>query len=315
MQQDVLQISIAAQTTERLFKRALSAGSCRIRSLVLGLVSGFVVALGLAGCTKEVNLALQSTSPRLVIEGVVSNDELGSYVRLSYSQDFTDQTAFTYLSDALVILKDSTRQMQDTLKTVEDHEGNPYFFTRKIRPYTGHVYQLLVQVNGNTYRARSVMPDTVSFDGITLLAEAGKLDNESVFTAVPKYVDQKGVRNYYRFEQYVNGVKDPGISVLNDNVGDGLVNERPIFTKDIDIHLGDTLTVVMIQITAPVYQYFYQLEKNQQELGGTPSNPTSNIIPESGMDNNKPNTELSPGVLGYFSAEYRQYFKAVIQED
>jgi len=208
--------------------------------------------------------------------------------------------------------------MQDTLKTVEDNEGNPYFFTRKIRPYTGHVYQLFVQVNGNTYRARSVMPDTVSFDGITLLAEAGKLNSESVFTAVPKYVDRAGVKNYYRFEEYVNGVKDPGISVLNDNVGDGLVNERPIFTKDIDIHLGDTLRVVMLQITQQVYQYFYQLEQNQQDLGGTPSNPTSNIsflsavaTGEDGDGNRQPSQE----VLGYFSAEYQQDFTAIIEAD
>jgi|GEM_PF-119286 len=279
------------------------------------LLIGLFVIRTLSGCTKEVNLALQSTAAKLVIEGVVSNGTLGSYVRLSYSQDFTDQTAFTYLSDAVVVLKDSTRSFKDTLKVGLDSDGQPYFYTRKIHPDVGHVYQLLVQANGNTYTARSVMPDTVSFDGITLLAEAGQLNKESVFTAVPKYVDQPGVKNYYRFEQYINGVKDPGISVLNDNVGDGLVNERPIFTKDIDIHLGDTLSVVMIQITQPVYQYFYQLEQNQQELGGTPSNPTSNIYLDADKSTGGNNNNSGAQVLGYFSAEYRQYFTAIIKED
>lgn len=256
--------------------------------------------LTLSSCTKEVELSLKSSKPQLVIEAVVSNGVGGAYVRLSRSQDFSDQNDYTNVTDALVVLSDSTRGLHDTLNISPDEQGMPYFHSRRIRPAIGHVYRLEVQVDGNVYTARSEMADTVAFEGITLLSEAGDLTTSSVFTAVPKYVDQAGVKNYYRFEQYVNHKKDPGINVMNDNVGDGLMNERPIFTRDIDIHLGDTLTVVMIQITQPVYQYFYQLAQNQDRLGATPSNPVSNI---------------SGGALGYFSAESRQYFTAKISDE
>ncbi|GAB3366609.1 hypothetical protein GCM10027566_38410 [Arachidicoccus ginsenosidivorans] len=278
-----------------------------LRGKAVVLEGVFLLCVLLCSCTKEVAVSLKSITPKLVIEGVVSNQQDGSYVRLSYSQDFSNQQAFTYLADGLVVLTDSSRQVFDTLRSRLDENGYPYFPSRKIRPLPGHVYLLNVVVNGQSYSARSVMPDTVTFEGISLLSEAGKLDSKSVFTAVPQYVDPPGVRNFYRFEQYINHKKDPGINVLNDNVGDGLPNERPIFTKDIDIHLGDTLTVAMIQISEPVYQYFYQLQNNQQTLGATPSNPTTNITTTS--------SRAETGVLGYFSAEFCQYFTARITDE
>lgn len=258
----------------------------------------------LDSCTKEVALALKSTTPRLVIEAVVSNAAEGAYVRLSRSQDFTDQNPYTMVTEALVVLSDSNRHLQDTLSVSRDPQGNPYFHSRRIQAIIGHVYGLEVQVDGELYTARSEMADTVAFTGISLLSEAGRLTESSTFTAVPKFTDRAGEKNYYRFEQYVNHKKDPGINVLTDNIGDGLVNERPIFTKDIDIHLGDTLTVVMLQLTKRVYQYFYQLQQNQDDLGATPSNPVSNI--QGGG---------AHPALGYFSAEYRQYFTARIATD
>lgn len=258
----------------------------------------------LAGCTKEIDIALKKVSPKLVIEAVVANGQQQPYVRLSYTRDFSDQQAFDFIEDAWVVLSDSTSKVHDTLQSQLDERGLPYFPSFKVRARIGHVYQLTVKVDERLYTARSVMPDTVSFNGISLLSGVGKLDEESVFSAVPKFVDRAGVRNYYRFEQYVNGEKDPGINVLNDNVGDGLVNERPIFTKDIDIHLGDTLKITMIQINQDIYQYFYQLQQNQQDLGATPSNPQTNII--------SADPRYQQEVLGYFSAEYRQYFTAVI---
>lgn len=280
-------------------KRFPIAGMAERRSFTL-LVSVFVALLEFCSCTRQVELSLKSRRPQLVIEAVVSNGTLGSYVKLSWSQPFAVQADYTDEANALVVLSDSTRGLKDTLSIFQGTDGHPYFRSRWIRPITGHVYHLKVQLDDKEYTARSVMPDTVTFQGITLLSEAGRLSESSVFTVVPKYVDQGGVRNYYRFEQYVNHKKDPGVSVMNDNVGDGLMNERPIFTKDIDIHLGDTLTVVMIQITQPVYQYFYQLSQNQEELGATPDNPVSNI---------------EGGALGYFSAEDRQYFTAKISDD
>lgn len=278
------------------------AGSKGLTALSVFYLQVFCIGgfwLGSGGCTREVELTLKSSATQLVIEAVVSNGAKGVYVKLSHSQDFADQSDYTFVSDALVVLSDSTRGLHDTLSVSSDEKGQPYYRSRRIRPVIGHIYGLQVQVDGKRYTARSQMPDTVTFQGITLLSEAGKLSASSVFTAVPKFIDPKGVRNYYRFEQYINHKKDPGISVMNDNVGDGLMNQRPVFTKDIDIHLGDTLTVVMIQITQPVYQFFYQLAQNQDDLGATPSNPLSNI---------------KGGALGYFSAEFSQYFTARIND-
>src|SRR5690606_3113290 len=102
----------------------------------------------------------KSPKPQLVIEAVVSNGTQGSYVKLSWSQQFAVQTDYSYEANALVVLSDSTRGVKDTLNIAYGTDGSPYFRSRLIRPVTGHVYHLSVQMDDKVYTARSVMPDT-----------------------------------------------------------------------------------------------------------------------------------------------------------
>lgn len=256
------------------------------------------ILLGLTSCTKMVQLKLKSAPGSLVIEGVVSNGPEGCYVKISRSAAFGDLSDFSLIENAQVVIRDSTRQLTDTLSIKMNSSGDKVYASRKIRAVCGHVYKLSVSLEGNEYESRSQLPDSVSLNGISLLSEAGKLTAESVFTAVPRFNDPKGKGNFYQFMQYINGKKDDGINVISDNIGDGLPNEQPIFTKKLDIHLGDTLTVVMLNISAPIYQFFYQLMQNADDFGVTPNNPQSNI---------------TGGALGYFSAQYRQEFTARIE--
>lgn len=242
-------------------------------------------------CTKDIRLKLNSVASNLVIEGIVSNGNSGCYVKISRSTGFNALLSEQLIPGALVVLRDSNRQFADTLSVQSLGSGEEAYVTRNLRGIRGHVYQLIVTLDGWRYEARCKMPDSVTFQGISLLSSAGAPTAKSIFSAVPRFVDPKGKGNCYQFFQYVNGKKDDGINVFSDNIGDGLPNELPIFTKDIDIKLNDTLTVVMLNIDPVIYDIFNQLQINADDFGITPSNPQTNI---------------TGGALGYFSAQYRQ---------
>lgn len=267
------------------------------RSKIVWLLIFIITAFS---CKKVIDIHLDNTEPKLVIEGVVSNNSEQTFVRITKSVNFSEDNKFPEVKNAFVVLKDSSRNFSDTLYETTNSDGLLIYKPHRFRGVIGHIYQLFVRVDGQQYHAESQMPDSVTFNGLKLYANENVSDTSLTFTVVPQFTDQKGIANYYRFIQYINHQKDDGINVLNDNVGDGLPNERPIFTNTIDIKLGDTVAVKMLNIDKNVYQYFYELEQNQNQMGVTPSNPVSNI---------------SNGALGYFSAQYEQTTAAIISEN
>ncbi|SMO50592.1 DUF4249 family protein [Gracilimonas mengyeensis] len=85
------------------------------------------------------------------------------------------------------------------------------------------------------------------------------------------------------FFQKIINTKDASVVsnfVENDNIDNGQVNKRSIFSPDTEISLGDTVKVEMRCISTPAYTYSYTLSQISGEgpIGGTiPSNPPSNI--------------------------------------
>lgn len=265
-----------------------------IRVCTLLLVAGALVF----SCTRVVDIDLRKVPAQLVIEGVVASGDNGCFVKISRSVAFVQNNDFPLIEGALVMVGDSNRHLIDTLQIGRNRHGDAAYISHRLYGIPGHVYTLEVHTDNAVYKSRCQMPDSVTFRGIGLLSEVGSLDSGSVFSAVPRFVDPAAKGNCYQFFQYINGGKDKGINVLNDNIGNGLPNEEPIFTRDIDIHLGDTLAIVMLNIDPVIYQIFYQLKQNADDFGITPGNPVSNI---------------EGGALGYFSAQYQQVLVAKIQ--
>ena len=84
--------------------------------LLRKLFPAIVAAAFLTGCQKVVSIDLNNANPRLVIEGIVT-DQPGQYsVKLSMSGDyFAPSIYFPPVSNALIVLADNFGQT-DTLK-------------------------------------------------------------------------------------------------------------------------------------------------------------------------------------------------------
>ncbi len=244
--------------------------------LIISLITLF------ASCEKVIELDLDNVEPKLVVEAVITDQPGPHYVKLSKSVNFNEPSVYPYVENALVVITDNTGVV-DTLQYTE----NGIYQSSKIEGVEGRVYDLKIIVDNNTYTSRSTMPKKVNFD--TTVVIDFQFGPSLLKYIIPIYKDPQELGNKYRFLLTVNGIKDKGILVFNDNVNNGQYNGQPLRSSDISIKSGDVVQVEMQTINEEIYNYFYTLGQISARGGGggtTPANPPSNI---------------SGGALGNFS--------------
>jgi len=247
-------------------------------------------------CKKVIQLDLGNDSGKLVIEGNITNDPGLQIVKLSRNVPFTSTNTYPAVSDAAVAIYDST---DNRYLTMEEGPAGTYSVDKAVGTY-GHIYKLVVSTGGQTYNARSVMPDVVAMDSIT--SSNNILDTKDNKRMISVYFnDPPNVRNQYRFIMYVNNVQVKTIFAFDDEFINGRHVSLDLQQNDTDIYPGDTVTVEMQCIDKPVYTYWFTLMQQQG------NNPGGAVAPSN------PPTNISPTTLGYFSAHTTQTTTIVVQ--
>lgn len=240
----------------------------------------------LSSCRKVIELDLKENEPKYVIEGIITNEPGVCRVLISQSKNFYENNQFTGISGALVKIKDNGNEFTLT----ETSKG--LYESMLINGTPGHIYELTVLIDVEIFTATSKMPQPVSLD--TLYISAGPFGRFKF--PVISYTDPAGINNGYRFEQYLNGVKDPAIFWEDDEFTDGqfvqLQLDSGVDREDDprNIKSGDTVRIDLLTLDEAILKFWYTLSTNGAEGGGqlvAPSNPVTNIM---------------GGALGYFSA-------------
>jgi hypothetical protein len=254
----------------------------------------------LSACEKAIDLKLPDNAPKYVIEGVLTNEAGGCRVSISQTKAFTDDNHFNGISGATVSI--STNGITKTLAETSTGVYQDPTFTG----IPGTTYQLTVQVAGKTFTASCTIPQAVPLDSVYVREQPGtNKDGSPLKYAFAQYRDPAGDQNYYRFVQYVNGKKEKTVFIENDEFTNGnTVNNRLSFSNDNDdptrnIKSRDRLTVEMLCPSPAVYQYWYSLKNN---AGGDGNNAAPS----------NPDTNLSGGALGYFSAHTVQRKQIIV---
>lgn len=241
-------------------------------------------------CKKIINVDLKNAPPVLVIEGMVTNSS-PAQVLISKSVSFSADNIFPPVTNAVVSITDMRGNVYSLVQT---DPGT--YVNSNLLGVPGAKYRLQVVENGNTYTATSTMPLQVNLDAV--LASNIIFAGKSIPIVQPQYTDPANVANYYWFIECINRVENKRIFVWDDNLTNGGISTRPLIEPDSTINPGDTITVEMRCIDKPIYQYVRGLQDLQQNAA-TPANPASNI---------------SGGVLGYFSAHTRQRKSVIIPQ-
>ncbi|HMI60411.1 MAG TPA: hypothetical protein VK518_05865, partial [Puia sp.] len=206
-------------------------------------------------------------------------------VRISKSVNFSASNVYPPVSGATVRLTDSSSDYY-ALMTETD---SGLYTSQLVGGIPNHVYKLDVTVDGKTYSATSRMPRPVVLDSVTFALNTD-FNNKQDINAIMNFRDPDGLGNYYQFTESLRGRLIPDIFVFEDRLSDGKYIEQPLFNDSSYLQRRDTLLLTMNCIDKNVYNYFFSLANvtgNNNFQTATPANP---------------NTNISNGALGYFSA-------------
>jgi hypothetical protein len=254
----------------------------------------FLITVVVLSCKKVINLDLGNDSGKLVIEANITDDPGLQYVKLSRNLPFTSGNTYPPVTGATVAIYDSTANRYFDMT---EGPAGTYSVDNGFGIY-GHTYLLTVNTGGQTYRARSIMPQYVAIDSIVTSNNIlDKSDNKRMMTVF--FNDPAGVKNQYRFVMYVNRVQVNTIFAFDDQFIDGKHVTLDLQQTETDIYPGDTVKIEMENIDRPVYTYWFTLEQQQG------NNPGGAVAPSN------PPTNITPATLGYFSAHTIQSISIV----
>lgn len=243
----------------------------------------------LASCTKVIDLNLGNDTGKLVIEGTFTDVIGPQTVKLSRNVPFTNTNTYPAVTGATVFL---TNDIGDKRVFTETSAG--VYTSNALAGLQRESYKLSVTADSKTYTATSTIPTKVFLDSITTknsLVNTSK--HKKVLTV--HYLDPKGLGNQYRFIIWINGVQVKAVYAYNDDFNDGRYVSLDLRVRDADdadfgIYAGNTVKVEMQCIDKPMYTYWYSLMQQGS------NNPGGGVTPAD------PPTNISPTVLGYFSA-------------
>jgi hypothetical protein len=244
--------------------------------------------LALTSCQKEIVLDLDSSNTKIVIEGVITDQNENYKVRITKTVNFTESNNFPAVTGAIVTISDDAGNSE---KLTETSAGT--YQTAKLKGTPGRTYSLNVNAEGVVYTAKSKMPSPVILNDLRIVKNLVRPpgETEDLYNTFPQFIDPQERGNNYQFIQSTDRLgRDNAIVVSNDNVENGQPYSRPVVSRDFKVKAGDILTLEMRCIDKPTYDYFFtlaQIKGNGPGGGTTPTNPDSNI---------------SGGALGYFSA-------------
>ncbi|WP_343748482.1 DUF4249 family protein [Fluviicola sp.] len=233
--------------------------------------------LAISSCEKVINVDLNNTDQKVVVEGTILRGDTVQRVRVTKTQNFDESTAPPTVDNAVVTIIDNLGNAASFTSV-----GNGWYELASYPGVEGRTYTLTVVVDGETYSGSSTMPNYQAMDN--LYAAFYPFGTDTLIAIVPTHYDEANVANYFQFHVYVNGVKDKSIYLQDDQFTDGNLVIQPLFISD--LVLQDTVRVDFFCIDKPVYTYFNQLSVNSSS-SATPANPVSN---------------MNGGCMGYFSA-------------
>jgi len=270
-------------------------------------------ALLAAACTEKVNVKLDTTYTRLVVDGSIGADTGVYRVALTKSADYFFNEPVPRVVNAVVTINDGekTFNLNETQQGVSGiYETEPDFAGKKGNTYTLHV-ELAEEIAGNSIvDATSYLPPVTRLDSIGTLFHP-EWGPKGVWTVQLYAQEPENEVNYYLFNLYRNG------RLMTDTITKKVVSDDQFYNgsymngvdviylnNDHDwetIYPGDTIILQMSGITKEYFDFISQVQQsgfNIPFFTGPPANVQGNI---------------SNGGIGFFAAYSNSFAKALVK--
>ena len=285
----------------------------KMRDIKYIVLVSFILLL-MNSCTERIDVDLDTTYTRLVVEGHISTDTVVQTFRLTKTAGYFSTEAAPPVLGAQIRITD---QLGNQILLEEKDNG----FYQTDNDFYGEVnksYELQIdlkeEISGQEqYLAQSDLPAVQKIDSIGI--EFNEHFGKNGFWIVKLYAQDPGEEaNFYMFNVYKNGklmtdtlnkVSFTDDKMFNGNYthGIGVVYFRNV-SEDQVFKVGDEVVLQMSGITKEHYIYMNEVLRSTSfqnpMFGGPPANVKGN---------------LSDGAFGFFSTYSNTYCAMILTED
>ncbi|MEQ9425602.1 MAG: DUF4249 domain-containing protein [Cyclobacteriaceae bacterium] len=258
------------------------------------IIALFVV---LWSCEDPVSINIPNSTPKLVVDGVITDVQTLQEIRLLYSNDFNSTTGTDKANGATVRIIDNIGQAIDFLEATD----GLYQSTAVVSGNYGNSYQLQIELSdGTTYESDfQVLKPTPAIDFLSVnIVPNLRNDDPEVFNVSVHTTDFIEMGDFYRWKIFKNGFQLGNISdvILRS---DRLFNQNQ-FSVEFDafeFSSGDSCIIEQYSLSEPAFEFFRLLQIQTGELGRSTSTEPSPV--KSNIYNINDHSEV---VLGFFYA-------------
>ncbi|MDO1447255.1 DUF4249 domain-containing protein [Rhodocytophaga aerolata] len=292
----------------------------------------------LSSCINEIELPIRSESPRLVVEGMITNEKPPYIVRLFTTGDFLSSRyppASLGVQSALVTITDNTGR-STTLKAVLEQPGVYQTVDSTFRGEIGRLYTLAVRMpDGKTFQSQpeQLLPVPVLDELKAKFVDVPDRSQPSGYQVLVDTQDPVETANYYRWSAYgyvrreseglpmIGGgicckscwllIANNEVNIFSDaNINGNRIQERFALFSPFYVRGKQYVEVSQYSLTREAYQ-FWKLLDEQQTRTGSLFDPQPAPI-EGNIYNVENTNELA---LGYFGASAVSRRRLIIAGD
>jgi len=274
-----------------------------------------IFTLALWNCTERIEVEVDSSFARLVVEGYVTTDTMAHWVRLSTTSDYFYNQPAPGVSRATLSLDDGEiiHILTESDTTPGMYYTEPDFHGIPGKTYTLNISDLDIDKDGimEEYSASSELRRVNPVDSITLryFDFFGNTGYE-----VQVYAWDSPEKDWYSFKVWKNGI------LMTDTLTEMIIQNDDFFNGNYTfgitsqflsndkaeevVEIGDTITFEINGITEDYYNYI--IEAQSQVFPQTPlfSGPPANI-----------RTNLNNDAIGFFVAYSAEYSSTIATPD
>lgn len=252
----------------------------------------------LGACTERIEIELDDTYTRLVVEGLITADTTAHMVKLTKTTSYFYSEPAPTVSGAEVSISDG-----DTTFWLTESEPGVYKTDTSVFGVTGKTYALNIFLNEpinehTTYEASCALRPVAPIDSITVtLEERWDLEYYEIhlWAWEPEGVD------YYMFNYMINDV------LITDTINEAMVTDDLLYSgsytngigvgwlnqdyEDQKVKPGDTIALIMSGITEEYCNFLWALDEESGDNDPLFSGPPSNVV-----------GNINHGALGFFAA-------------
>jgi hypothetical protein len=232
---------------------------------ILGVIS-------FTSCEDVIDLELDNTDPRVVIEAITDMNTSSIEVDVSLTTDFFDESVPNVVTDASVTL---INEAGDQTIIPVNAEGS--YSLSPIDIVSGEKYTLEVVVDGETYTAETFAPFQVDIFAIDTLLEPPFFEGGNpFFQCFYSWQDTPNEENHYQLRTFINDTLSGPLAIYDDDGLDGQLFIRPLMAL---VEFGDTVRFQLLSIDKETYDYFVEFNAavSQGFNSTTPFNPQGNF--------------------------------------